>query len=412
MNQITGLIQRGHEVDIYAIHANRPNNSTSKAHPDVGTYDLLNRAYYAPTIPVNYGSRVLKGLGLLSNNFSKDPSSLLRSLNVFKYGVEVVSLKPLYRAIPFVDKEPYDVIHCQFGTLGLIGQSLRDIVSPKAKLITSFRGYDASKYIQRYGDNIYHQLFDAGDFFLANCEYFRRHLIRLGCDNQKIVVHFSGIDCSRFCFSPRHLPPGQRVRVVTVGRLVEKKGIEYSIRAIAKLAKVNQTIEYTIVGDGPLKEDLQRLIQELDVSNVVKLFGWKQQQEVIEILNQAHIFIAPSVTSKDGDQDAPVNTLKEAMAMGLPVVGTQHGGIPELVEEGISGFLVPERDVNSLAEKLDYLIRHPEVWPQMGRAGRMYVEEHFEINKLNDQLVEIYQQLNSSVEPELECSSSVNLRHT
>lgn len=412
LNQVTGLIQRGHEVDIYAISERQPNNTSSKVHPDVETYDLLRHTYYFPVIPANHCLRVVKGLRLLSTNFSKDPLILLRSLNVFDYGAEAVSLKPLYRTIPFINKELYDIIHCQFGTVGLVGQSLRSIVSPGAKLITSFRGYDASKYIHRFGNNIYNRLFKTGDLFLANCEYFRRRLIRLGCDEKKITVHFSGIDCSRFRYSSRHLPADQRVQLITIGRLVEKKGIEYSIRAIAKLTKVNQNIEYNIMGDGPLKEDLQQLIQELDVGHIVKLLGWKQQQEIIEILNHAHILVAPSVTAQDGDQDAPVNTLKEAMAMGLPVVSTQHGGIPELVEDGISGFLVPEQNVDALAEKLGYLIRHPEVWPEMGRAGRMYIEEHFEITKLNDQLVDIYQQqLDSNIGPEL-CSSPVNLKHT
>lgn len=95
----------------------------------------------------------------------------------------------------------------------------------------------------------------------------------------------------------------------------------------------------------------------------------------------------------DGNQDAPVNTLKEAMAMGMPVIGTLHGGIPELIEDGVSGFLVPERDVEKLAEKLLWLIEHPLNWVSMGKAGRAYVEKHYDTNQLNDRLVEIYHQI-------------------
>lgn len=169
--------------------------------------------------------------------------------------------------------------------------------------------------------------------------------------------------------------------------------MEYGIRAVAKLASVNQNIEYNVVGDGPLREDLQRLIQELNAGDVVKLLGWKQQQEIVEILNDADILLAPSVTSKDGDQEGTPVVLMEAMAMGLPVVSTKHSGIPELVENGVSGFLVPERDVDTLVEKLGYLIEHPELWSGMGRAGRAYIEEHYNIDKLNDRLVNIYQHL-------------------
>lgn len=152
-------------------------------------------------------------------------------------------------------------------------------------------------------------------------------------------------------------------------------------------------IEYQIIGDGELKETLQQLIQSLDITDKVKLVGWKTQPEIIKILDQSDIFIAPSVTAKDGNQDAPVNTLKEAMIMGLPVIATTHGGIPELVEDGISGFLVPERDAEAIAKKLIDLIEHPAIWSSMGRAGRAYVESHYDMNKLNDELVEIYRQV-------------------
>ncbi|MGK7928564.1 MAG: glycosyltransferase, partial [Spirulina sp.] len=169
--------------------------------------------------------------------------------------------------------------------------------------------------------------------------------------------------------------------------------IEYGIRAIASLADTYPNIEYNIIGDGELREYFQQLIQELNVSHRVKLLGWKQQEELIEILDRSHILIAPSVTAADGNQDAPVNTLKEAMAMGLPVIGTHHGGIPELIEEGISGFLVPERDAREIAEKVRYLIDHPEIWPEMGKAGRKRVETQYNMEQLNDELVEIYQQV-------------------
>lgn len=162
------------------------------------------------------------------------------------------------------------------------------------------------------------------------------------------------------------------------------------------MAKDNPNLEYNIIGDGPLRQNLEQLIQELNATHIVKLLGQKQEQEIIEILNKSHIFVAPSITASDGNQDAPINVLKEAMAMGLPVISTYHGGIPELVEDGISGFLVPERDANALAEKLGYLIEHPEIWHEMGRAGHAYVEKHYDTNKLNDQLVEIYYELLNS----------------
>lgn len=168
------------------------------------------------------------------------------------------------------------------------------------------------------------------------------------------------------------------------------------MRAIAKLSKTHPQIKYEVIGDGPLRESLEQLIQELDVSPFVELLGWKQERELIEILDRSHIMVAPSISSRNGDQDAPVNVLKEAMAMGLPVVGTQHGGIPELIEDGKSGFLVAERDVDSLADRLEFLVTHSDRWIEMGKAGRAYVETHYNKETLNDRLVEIYQSVKST----------------
>jgi colanic acid/amylovoran biosynthesis glycosyltransferase len=388
LNQITGLLVRGHEVHIYGY---KP-DETSKVHPDVEKYQLLERTYYIPQIPKNYFLRFLKGLAFISTNFHKAPLVLLQSLNIFKYRKRAASIRLLYSVIPLLESQPYDIIHCQFGMYGVDGMILRDIGAIKGKLITSFRGYDISWYVRACGEDVYDELFAKGDFFLANCEFFRQRAIKLGCDDKKIVVHGSGIDCSRFTYKPRYPHPDGKIRIATTGRLVEKKGIEYGIRAVAKVAKFHHNIEYNIIGDGHLKEHLQQVISELNVADKIKLLGWKNQKEIIEILDNTHLFVAPSITAEDGNQDAPVNTLKEAMAMGLPVIGTLHGGIPELVEDGISGFLVPERDVDAIAQKLHYFIEHPEVWEQMGRAGRVYVEEHYDINRLNDELVEIYQQ--------------------
>ena len=390
LNQITGLIDRGHEVYIHALAG--PAKET-KVHPAVEQYRLLEHTYPAPERPKNSLLLALKGVWLLLTNLHRNSLSCLALLNRSKYGESSQPWKRIYRAISLLERGPYDIIHCQFGTLGPAGLLFHRAGLLQGKLITTFRGIDISKHVQEQGEQTYNSLFEAGDFFLANCEFFRRKAIQVGCPEDRIVVHGSGIDCSRFAFKPRHLPADGRVRIATTGRLVEKKGIEYSIRAIALLAESYPQIEYHIIGDGPLRENFQRLIQDLKISHCVNLLGWKDQQEIIDILDSCQIFVAPSVTAKDGNQDAPVNTLKEAMAMGLPVISTRHGGIPELVEDGVSGFLTPERDAIAISEKLHYLIDHPEVWPQMGQAGRARVEELYDMNKLNDELVDLYQQL-------------------
>ncbi|MBD2344565.1 colanic acid biosynthesis glycosyltransferase WcaL [Anabaena subtropica] len=399
LNQITGLIDRGHDVYIHPVNG-LPKDYTGKVHPLVEEYGLMKRAYFPPNLPNNIVWRFCKGIGLMLKNIHKGSLKTWRFFISGKYDKEVATIKTFYRIAALLEDGSYDIIHCQFGTLAPIALAYREAGIISGRLITTFRGVDISKYVQDNGINVYEQLFNEGDFFLANCQFFGERAINLGCNPHKLVVHGSGLDCSKFTFKPRYFPVDGKVKIATTGRLVEKKGIEYAIRAVARIAEFYPNIEYKIIGDGDLKEQLEELIAELNISHVVKLLGWKQQTEIVEILDNSHIFIAPSVTATDGNQDAPVNTLKEAMAMGLPVISTRHGGIPELVEDGVSGYLVPERDVEAIADKLIYLIEHPELWENMGKAGRRRVEEKYDMNKLNDELVEIYQQMLKSELPQ------------
>ncbi len=213
--------------------------------------------------------------------------------------------------------------------------------------------------------DLYQTLFREGDLFLPVSHSLKRLIIQLGCDEEKIVVLPSGINCQNLPSSPRNSQQGEPIRVITIARLVEKKGIAYAIQAIDKIVKSGKSIQYSIIGDGELRGDLERLIEEKDLKEYVQLLGWKSHEEVIRLLQDAHILIAPSVTAKDGDQEGIPNAIKEAMALGLPVIGTQHSGIPEIVEDGVSGFLVEERDADALADRLSYLIDHSEQWARI-----------------------------------------------
>ena len=114
------------------------------------------------------------------------------------------------------------------------------------------------------------------------------------------------------------------------------------------------------------------------------------------LARDAHVFVAPSVTGKNGDQEGIPVGLMEALAQGMPVISTLHGGIPELIQHGQSGFLVPERDVEELAATLELLLSNPQLWAGMGKAGRSFVEEHYNIAKLNDRLLNIYERLRAT----------------
>lgn len=396
LNQIAGLLDRGHQLDIYALEGY---SGESKVHLIVDKYNLLEKSRYVPSVPDSFALRCLNGIQLFLTHGWKNPPAVLRALNIFQYGRQAASLRLFYGAIAFLESQKYDIVHCQFGIYGMQGKypedagvlAIRSLGLLQGKLIIGFRGWDISWYVKEKGETVYERLFATADFFVTNCKFFRDRAVKIGCDPDKISVIGSGIDCDKFAFQPRQFPKDGIIRLATTGRLIEKKGIEYGIRAVAILVKQYPQIEYNIIGDGYLKADLQQLIAKLGLENKVNLLGWRQQQEIINILDRSQIFLAPCVTAKDGNQDAPVNTLKEAMAMGLPVISTYHGGIPELVQDGLSGYLVAERDSQAIADKLQHLIANPQLWQDLGKQGRKFIKEHYDIKRLNEDLITIYQ---------------------
>jgi len=386
LNQITGLLDMGHDVEIFA----QFNPKDKKVHSDVEKYRLMERVHYT-SIPYNKVKRILKAIFLIIKNFHKAPLKILKSLNVFKYGKMALSLKLLYLLIPFLDKR-FDIIHCHFGPNGIIGVYPKEIGIP-GKYATSFHGHDVNSYPKIMGENVYNVLFKNGDLFTANTNFTKQQVVKIGCDEKKIIILPVGLRVEKFKFSTRKIQSEKPIKILTVGRLVEKKGYEYAIRAIVKIVAKHENIFYMIAGDGPLRDELESLVSELGARNYVKFMGAVEEDEVLNLYQQAHIFVLPSVTASNGDREGQALVLQEAQAMGLPVVSTLHNGIPEGVLDGKSGFLVPEKDVDALADKLEYLIEHPELWPEMGMYGRKFVEERYNIKKLNQQLVEIYQNL-------------------
>jgi len=321
-----------------------------------------------------------------------NPLPILKSLNIFQYKTKAASLSLLFQILPFIEEKPYDIIHCQFGVLGPEGVHIKQVLGGAIKLVTSFRGYDATKILQRE-PRLYDELFETGDLFLPVSQSLKDRVVIHGCPQEKIAVLPSGIDCEKFPSPESRDSEDKPITLITVARLVEKKGIAYAIEAAARVLKAGRLIRYVIIGEGRLREGLEQSIDKFGLQGHVQLLGRKNHEEVVQYLRKAHILIAPSMTTKEGDQEGIPNVLKEAMVLGLPVISTYHGGIPELVEDGVSGFLVKEKDVESMAEKIMYLIDHPKVRESIGQVGRAHIQKNYDIQKLNDRLDDLYEQL-------------------
>ena len=382
LNQITGLLDRGHDVVIYAA---KPGED-DVVHRDVTRYELLRRTVYLPRPPSNVVGRCLKAVARLVLQLPSNPTAVARA---FRASVQDGRLETFFAGLRLLAERPCDVILAHFGTNGARALRLRRAGALSGRIATVFHGFDITKKLARAGEDIYTDLFREGELFLSISERWRSRLVELGCPPERTVVHRMGIDCRKFAFSPRKKDPTGRVEVVSVARLVEKKGVEYGLRALAEGSCRGSNIGYTVVGDGPLRASLERLASQLGISDRVRFLGNRPHDEIAEVLRSATIFLAPSVTSADGDQEGIPVVLMEAMSSGLPVVATEHSGIPELVEDEISGFLAPERDVQALAVCLRKLVEHPELWPSMGEAGRRKVEADYDIEVLNDRLVDL-----------------------
>jgi len=174
---------------------------------------------------------------------------------------------------------------------------------------------------------------------------------------------------------------------------VEVKGIEYALRALAIAKNQLQDFRYTIAGDGPLSSKLEALTTKLGLGQSVKFVGTVSQEEIPHMYEASHVFVLPAVVSNSGEEEGQSVVLAEAQATGLPIVATTVGGIPESVRDGESGLLVPSRNPEALASAILWLFNHPETWARMGHAGRALVEERFNLETLNNQLVGIYRRV-------------------
>ncbi|MDQ0458003.1 glycosyltransferase [Rhizobium paknamense] len=281
----------------------------------------------------------------------------------------------------------FDVLLAHFGDNGIrvCRHKKRGLVHPP--LVTIFHGADVGvpRKENRLGD--YRDLFRLGALNLPVNGHFREVLIGAGASPDKVEVHHMGIDVEQIPFRWRDRQ-GDILQLISVCRLAEKKGIEFSLRALGQLTTARPELDwrYTIIGDGPLRGELEKLSADLGIAERVQFLGSQPHKVVKNWLARAHVFVLPSVTAQNGDVEGIPVALMEAMAAGLTVVSTRHSGIPELIEHGVGGFLSPERDVEALAANLAWIIEHPGECRQIAVAARRKIETDFNDTVLNDQL--------------------------
>jgi colanic acid/amylovoran biosynthesis glycosyltransferase len=206
---------------------------------------------------------------------------------------------------------------------------------------------------------------------------------------QKIYRVYNGLDLSLF---KRAIPGAGPLRLLSVGRLVEKKGFRYLIDACRRLHSSGLKFSCRIVGEGPEHGRLQGLIDEYRLSEIVQLTGPRPQTELTEILAQSSLFVFPAVHDSAGDTDNLPTVLIEAMASHLPVVSTEIAGIPEIVQQNGNGLLVPEKDSCQLADAIQTIACNAALLERFGTASRWIVEEKFALSNTVGELKRLFVQ--------------------
>jgi len=228
--------------------------------------------------------------------------------------------------------------------------------------------------------------------FITTCTgYNQAYLRRMVGDelNGKLHLAYHGLDLNNY--QPvSSLPQGNRPLLLSIGRLTEKKGFSYLIAACRRLKDQGYDFICHIVGEGPLHQELEAQITQLGLKDTVTLCGAMPHEAVIDKYRQATLFAISCVTARDGDRDGIPNVLAEAMAMQLPIVSTRHSGIPELVEDKISGLLVPTNDEEALAEALAKLLDNPALRRRLGQRGRQKVLEDFDVERNVQRLFDLF----------------------
>ncbi|MGB7837452.1 MAG: glycosyltransferase [Terrimicrobiaceae bacterium] len=270
-----------------------------------------------------------------------------------------------------------DLLHVYFGHTGVhLLPFMRNW--PKPSLV-SFHGMDIMLRDEEpgYNDRL-RELLSTVPLVLARSESLSTRLVELGCDPRKIRINRTGVPMDGFPYFERLLPADGGWRMIQASRFIEKKGLEITLKAFADFRRKYPNAELVLAGEGPLEGRLKEAAQRLGIAQAVCFPGFLGQRELAAAYHSAHLFLHPSQTTEAGDQEGVPNSMLEAMASGLPVVATRHGGIPEAVESGQDGLLVPERDSPALAAALFEIADNAGIYQTFSRNAAVSVREKFE----------------------------------
>ena len=289
---------------------------------------------------------------------------------------------------PHFIKRDIDIIHSHFE---ITGHMMLPVIRAQQKpLVITFHGLPPPGVAQ-LPNIMRREYIDASNTILVNTEFAKKQYMSLGAPAEKMAVIPQGIITRDFVFLTKSKPENAPVELLTVGRFHTDKGQQYVLQALPKLIALGYNLHYTLVGAGPERAALEKMVTQLDLQKHVSFYTSISEQKLKQLYARAHIFIFPSLTDKTGfHEETQGVAIQEAQASGLIVIATKTGGIPECVDDGNSAFLVEDRNADVIADKIQWIIDNPQHWNEWQHNARKYVETHFDIDVIGARLIQIY----------------------
>lgn len=274
-------------------------------------------------------------------------------------------------------KQKIDFVFAEYGTTGVA--VLNVCIKLKIPLGVMFHGYDASVFsvIEQYFER-YQELFKYAKCIFSVSNKMHIRLLNMGCPSDKLFKATYGPNNIFLEIEPKFT---FSAKFIAVGRFVNKKAPYYLILSFKQVLKVYPDAELYIAGEGELLEVSKNLVKYFKIERNIHFLGIIRPLEFAEQLSHATGFIQHSITAENGDMEGTPVSILEASAAGLPVIATCHGGIPDVIIDGVTGLLVSEHDVNGMAEKIIQIIENPDFAKQLGKQGKEYIMENFSMRK-------------------------------
>ncbi len=245
--------------------------------------------------------------------------------------------------------------------------------------IVSFHGVDVAKNLdeKNYAKKLAH-VFERASLVLARSESLAHRLADLGCPQEKLRLNRTPVPMDDLPALTRTAPEDGHWRLLQACRLIPKKGILTMLEAIDRVGAIFPGVKYVLCGDGPMMAEIKGHVALRSLERHVEIRGWLSQDELRREFYRSHIFVHPSETTEDGDQEGIPNSMLEAMATGMPVIATHHGGIPEAVTDGHDGLLVAEKDSHALSTAITKMLHDHALHQTLSANAAASVRAHFE----------------------------------